>query len=291
VTGTGDPAQRHIFWRRRLILAAAALAAALVAWLAVRAIGDLVGPDEHGAETAEITIESEAVGEQLQISVVVPEGTEHDGERPMLVFLHGRDGNEDSFLVDEMYSALAELGDRAPLVAFPDGGGDSYWHDRTDGQWDQYVVDEVIPEVADRFDADPRWVAIGGVSMGGFGAYDLALHHPGRFCAVGGHAPALWETAGETAPGAFDDAEDFARNDVIAAARADPGAFTSQPVWLDAGDEDPFLAGDAAFTDALRVAGAPLTEKSWPGGHDSDYWDSHWGSYLRFYAEALRGCQ
>ena len=24
---------------------------------------------------------------------------------------------------------------RAPIVAFPDGGGDSYWHDRADGDW------------------------------------------------------------------------------------------------------------------------------------------------------------
>jgi len=102
-------------------------------------------------------------------------------------------------------------------------------------------------------------VAIGGVSMGGFGAYNLAVQNPRSFCAVGGHAPALWETAGETAPGAFDHAEDFARNDVIAAASTDPGPLTSQPVWLDAGDEDPFLAGDAAFTDALGAAGAPLT--------------------------------
>jgi S-formylglutathione hydrolase FrmB len=276
-------------YRRRLILLAALLGVGVAAWLILRAVDSPLGANEHGADVEEVTINSKAVGEELPVSVVVPEDAEDD-RRPLLVFLHGRDGNQDSFLVDEMYAALAELGDRAPIVAFPDGGGDSYWHDRTDGDWARYVLDEVIPEVVDRFDADPRRVAIGGVSMGGFGAYDLVLQHPGRFCAVGGHSPALWETAGETAAGAFDDAEDFARNDVIAAAQSNPAAFTSQPVWLDAGDQDPFLAGDAAFSDALEAGGAPLTEKTWPGGHDSDYWDSHWGSYLRFYARALREC-
>jgi len=44
---------------------------------------------------------------------------------------------------------------------------------------------------------------------------------------VGGHSAALWEDAGASAPGAFDDAEDFARNDVFAAARA--GAYDH--VW------------------------------------------------------------
>ena len=45
--------------------------------------------------------------------------------------------------------------------------------------------------------------------MGGYGAYELGLLQPGRFCAVGGHSPAVFASAGETAAGAFDDAEDF----------------------------------------------------------------------------------
>jgi S-formylglutathione hydrolase FrmB len=54
----------------------------------------------------------------------------------------------------------------------------------------------VIPEVVKRFGADGRRVAIGGISMGGFGAYDIARLNPGRFCAVAGHSPALWRTGG-----------------------------------------------------------------------------------------------
>jgi S-formylglutathione hydrolase FrmB len=127
--------------------------------------------------------------------------------------------------------------------------------------------------------------------MGGFGAFDLARLHPGRFCAVGGHSPALWESAGQTAGGAFDDAADFARHDVLAAARSAPAPFTSEPIWLDAGDADPFRTGDEAFVSALRVAGAPLTERTWSGGHEGSYWNSHWAAYLRFYVRALRACE
>ena len=58
--------------------------------------------------------------------------------------------------------------------------------------------------------------------MGGFGAYDLARLYPGTFCAVGGDSAALWRNGGESAQGAFDNAEDFARHDVIGAARGAP---------------------------------------------------------------------
>jgi hypothetical protein len=76
--------------------------------------------------------------------------------------------------------------------------------------------------------------------------------------------------------------EDFAAHDVIANANALDGL----PVWLDAGDEDPCRPGDDAFAAAVARA----TVRTWPGGHDRDYWDAHWGEYLRFHARALRRC-
>ncbi len=96
-------------------------------------------------------------------------------------------------------------------------------------------MNEVIPLVVRRFGIDPQRLAIGGISMGGFGAYDLALKYPGRFCAVGGHSPALWFDGSETAPGAFDSAADFERNDVIEMVQRDPDAFRDARVWNDHG--------------------------------------------------------
>jgi S-formylglutathione hydrolase FrmB len=250
----------------------------------------VIGPDRHGAEVSEISIDSDAVGREQPVNVVVPAGADEGPPRPLLVFLHGRDGNEDSSLDEPMFAALDALGDRAPIVAFPDGGGDSYWHDRAEGDWGRFVGDEVVDEVAERFGADPDRVAIGGISMGGFGALDLARLEPGRFCAAGAHSPALWQTGAETAPGAFDDAEDFARHDVVGAASADPSAFAAQPLWLDAGSRDPFQPGDDAFVAALDAAGVPITDRTWPGGHDAEYWDAHWRAYLRFYARELGDC-
>jgi S-formylglutathione hydrolase FrmB len=273
--------------RTRLVAVAALVAAAVLAWLVLRETGGgTLGTDERGASVEEVEIDSEAVGRELPVSVVVPDGA--DGDEPLLVFLHGRGGDERSSLVDGMFAALASQGAKAPIVAFPYGGDHSYWHDRAGGDWGTYVTDEVIPRVTKEFDADPDRVAIGGISMGGFGAYDLFRSDPGRYCGVGGHAPAIWATSGETAAGSFDDEADFAAHDVVSAAAS--GAFGDGPVWLDAGDDDPFAPGDAALSASLESAGTPLTERHWPGVHDSDYWNGHWGAYMRFYARTLAAC-
>jgi S-formylglutathione hydrolase FrmB len=278
-------------WGRRLVALAALGAVGVALWLLLGG-GEGAVPgidDRRGAKVEELTIQSRAVGGDQPVTVVVPDTkAEHP---PLLVFLHGRGGNEDSGQQQELFDALEAAGDDAPIVAFPDGGDSSYWHDRDSGDWGEYVTEEVIPEVQKRFDADADRIAIGGISMGGFGALDLARLHPGDFCAVGAHSPALWLEAGETAAGAFDDADDFAAHDVIAAAQSEPAPFTGQPMWLDAGDEDPFLAGDEAFVAALEDVGAPLESSFPPGGHDSDYWRSRWDDYMRFYVRALARCE
>jgi enterochelin esterase-like enzyme len=230
-----------------------------------------------------LDVHSRAVHRTLAVKVVVPDGAETGAKRPLVVFLHGRSGNASSELGEPLFSALARLGRRAPVLAFPDGSDHSYWHKRHSGDWERYVVDEVIPAVAARVRVDTTRVALGGISMGGFGAFDIARLHPHRFCAVAGHSPALWQTAGETAPGAFDDAADFSRHDVIRAARR--GRFHGMRLWLDAGSADPFRPGDRAF-----AAAAGIRLRTWPGGHDGAYWGRHYRDYLRFYARALAHC-
>jgi S-formylglutathione hydrolase FrmB len=247
------------------------------------------GPDQHGAHVLRFSIHSRWVPGTLHEVEVVPPRTSGRG-RPLLLFLHGRTADgEDSNLSSEMFRALAAEGARAPVIVFPDGGEASYWHDRADGRWATYVVHEVIPAAARLVGADPGRVAIGGVSMGGFGALDIARLNPGRFCAVGAHSAALWFHGRDSAPGAFDDAADFARHDLIGLARvANP--YGRVEVWLDVGRDDPFRATDTSLARELRADGAEVRFHVWPGGHSGDYWRGHWGSYLAFYASRLRRC-
>jgi enterochelin esterase-like enzyme len=266
--------------RRRIgaILLVVIAAAAIV-------VHNVLAVDTRGAELRHITIQSRFAHRDLRATLVQPAGATEG--RPLLVFLHGRgDKGEDSNVNDAFFKALAAQGDKAPAVAFPNGGNHGYWHDRRGAKWARYVLDEVIPRAIRELHADPKRIAIGGISMGGFGALDLGRLHPRRFCAVGAHSPALWQTAGETAPGAFDDAQDFARHDVVGAARRNPGLFKGTPVWLDAGSADPFQPGDRALDRAL----ATVRLRTYPGAHEGAYWRAHYGAYLRFYANALARC-
>ena len=280
--------RRRTYRRRRwgvlvvVVIAAAAVAAAVI--LVVRSLRT----DTHGAHVVRFTIQSPLVHQSLPVAAVVPAGAS-SGPRPLLIFLHGKGQDQNTELDDAFFSALAQLGPRAPDVVFPYGGADSYWHNRKGAAWGSYVMKEVIGDAVTRLGADPHRIAIGGISMGGFGALDLARLSPRRFCAVGGHSPALWVTGAQTAAGAFDDARDFALNNVIAIAwHGDP--YRRMAVWVDVGNQDPFRAADTTFVNALRHHGQRVSFHVWPGDHDQAYWDSHWGEYLGFYSGALAAC-
>ena len=154
------------------------------------------------------------------------------------------------------------------------------------------MLEELIPALVDRFEIEPERIAIGGISMGGFGAY---RHRPpaARSCSARSAAtpPPSGRTPRDTAPGAFDDDDDFDRHDVIAAVGPPADPLAGKRVWLDVGDEDP-------FDDATRLSGRRSTRAAprsrlhvGDGGHESSYWNSNWSRYMQFYARALKECQ
>ncbi|MEA2498551.1 MAG: hypothetical protein QOH26_956 [Actinomycetota bacterium] len=269
---------------RRLLLLAGflgVLVAALWLWLP-----DQEDPIPAGIRRADFEVDSHFVDGPRDAIGLVP--VSMVARPPLLVLLHGRGGEPKDLLSAELFKALLDRGADAPIVVLLDGGEASYWHDRADGAWGRYVVNEAIPAAAEELGADGDRVAIGGISMGGFGALDLARLFPSRFCAVGGHSAALWRTGGETPNGAFDDAEDFARHDLFAAAEAGP--VYEMPVWIDVGDDDPFVEADKAFAGLLEEQGADVTLHTAPGEHSYSYWNPHMDEYIDFYSDALAAC-
>ena len=264
--------------RRGLALGLLLLVAA-AAWIALRdwRRGYV---STRGATVVRFTLHSELVGRDLHEILVLPDGGGHG--RPLLVFLHGRGLKPAAFFGDAFYRELRRLGDRAPAVVALDGGDHSYWHDRGDGKWGTSVLREAIPAALARSGADERRVAIGGISMGGFGALDLGRLAPERFCAVGAHSAALWLSGADTPSGAFDDAEDFARHDLIRFARE--RTLYRVPVWIDVGREDPFLQADTELARALQARGTRVRLIVHGGGHSG--WSGRMGDYFRFYAAA-----
>src|SRR4051794_14566096 len=161
------PSRRQIKRRRRGAAALLVVIAIAIAYLVLSATV-LAPVDTHGATVAHVVIHSRAVGEDLDVGVVVPDEARTPQRPPLLVFLHGKGGTVGDLLGDGPFSgdepffaALAKLGPGAPVIAVPADDGDSYWHDRSTGGWATYLIDEVIPEIGRRFETDPDRVAIG----------------------------------------------------------------------------------------------------------------------------------
>ena len=228
------------------------------------------GPRYHstrGSRLIHFTLHSRLVHRDLHEILVVPR--RHAGW--LLVLLHGKGAGPSQFLGQPFFDTLASLGSRAPVVLLLDGGDDSYWHDRHGGAWGSMVLREAIPAGTTR--THSHRIGLGGISMGGYGALLLGSRNR-TYCAVGVQSPALWASPGETAPGAFDDAQDYERNDVF---KLRP----PRPLWIDLGASDPFR--DATLAYALR---ARVRAHIGPGGHDVRFWDAHMPAFLRFFAHA-----
>jgi S-formylglutathione hydrolase FrmB len=225
-------------------------------------------------------LQSKLMGRTMYEELVTPAG---GGERPLLVFLHGYGAAPSDTLSPAFESALHRLGDRAPDVLLPEGD-DGWWHDRTGEPWGRYVLDEAIPAGLRRSGADPGRVAIGGISMGGFGALDLGRIAAKRFCAVGGHSPAVFSSYTGNDAFAFDGSGDFARHDLLHIARH--SSPYRAPVWIDVGASDALRPATSALARELRADGAKISFHVWPGIHNGRYWDAHFAQYLHFYVNA-----
>jgi predicted alpha/beta superfamily hydrolase len=285
----GPPARRRRRGRNGPVL----LVVALV--VAGAAVGVVIAATRHhhtnprGADVESFQIKSRLVGRTLEQKAALPLGGARG--RPLLVLLHGRGAKPGDAFSDPFFAELDRLGPRAPVVVEANGGDHSYYHDRADGRWGSYVVREVIPAAVKRYRLDPKRVAIGGTSMGGFGALDIARRNPRRFCAVGGHSAAISRKASETAPGAFDDAADFRRHNVYAYATRNPSAYARENLFMDVGRSDPFRSVDTEVARTLkRRHRADIEFHLRPGGHGGDYFQANVASYLRFYARALERC-
>jgi S-formylglutathione hydrolase FrmB len=95
------------------------------------------------------------------------------------------------------YPAFVREFDRHALRVIEPVSGQSWWTDRIWPEFDpnmsaeSYVVDHVVPYVAERWDARPPRIALLGISMGGQAALRMAYKHPNLFPTVAAISPAI----------------------------------------------------------------------------------------------------
>jgi enterochelin esterase-like enzyme len=100
-------------------------------------------------------------------------------------------GNRWSPGIPERVDRLIAGGMPPAIIAFPDcftrWGGSQYMNSAATGRYEDYICDELVPLVEERFRATGRR-GVFGKSSGGYGAVRLPMRRPGLFHAVACHS-------------------------------------------------------------------------------------------------------
>jgi enterochelin esterase-like enzyme len=225
-------------------------------------------PDAH-TPTISGTLTSKHMAQPVKWTVAVPEGS----LTGVVYCLHGHE-RDHRFVFDEIHvpDVAASVQARVAIAAV-DGGTDSYWHKRRNGDDPlAMLLDEFVPLVEARVPARRR--ALLGWSMGGYGALLAAERAPTQFAAVAASSPALWTEPGLSAEGAFDSADDYREHDVY----ADVARLAPLTVRVDCGTGDPFYPAVKKFVAELP---RPHQGTFGTGFHDDAYWRSVAPAQLR----------
>jgi len=288
---------------------------------------------------------SAALGVDKQYLVWLPPGYQDSTARyPVLYMLHGLGGHETDWRDLGIAATAESIGLRA-IIVMPDGDDGFYvdWPGPVDldaclaghrpfgseadmhhycvasPRYQDYIVDDLIGHIDSTYRtvADRRGRAIGGQSMGGYGAFYLAFARPDLFGAVAAHAGVasiLYQGPHPYRRGAADLATDprpwiasagefgvlFRRvfGEEIAGWRAhDPATLAARlhdhqlAIYFDCGTEDEFRLQDANqyLDEVLATAGITHEFHLIEGGHHNGaFWrereDDSLGFVARFFA-------
>ncbi len=196
---------------------------------------------------------------------------------PLLLLLHGSNANDSQWarigFIDALEAAI-HAGSAPPMIVLMPFGGTEANQNRFDMfSYDQILLD-FLAQMSDRYRSSGSQ-AIGGISRGGFWAYQIGLQHADDFVAVGGHSPYFDRT--HVAP---------AHNPLHIAEALDRASYPR--LWLDRGTADHAVVGIEQMRTIFQRAKLPHEYVVHPGGrHSEDSWSQHVNAYLRFYARAF----
>ncbi|MBP2452285.1 alpha/beta hydrolase-fold protein [Mycolicibacterium lutetiense] len=241
-----------------------------------------------------------AIGWNPGVNVLLPDDYHTSGRTyPVLYMFHG--GNDDFRSFDFM-GIRAWTAGKPIIVVMPDGGHAGWYSNPVTSfvgprNWETFHIAQLLPWIEANFrtyaEYDGR--AVGGFSMGGFGALKYAAKYYGHFASVSAHSgPAslrrdfglvvhwanitsavldlaggtvygapLWDQARVSADNPVERIESYRNKRVFLVAGTSPDPIN----WFDSANETEVLAGQREFRGLLDHAGIPNEAHEVPGGH------------------------
>lgn len=208
-------------------------------------------------------------GSTYTYQVFVPHRPARQARSPVILYLHGAGERGTDGQLQTMVGLGPVVKARAEsfpaIVVFPQAPPDSVWNGAS-----ARAAMQALEAALREFGGDPTRIYLTGLSMGGYGTWDLALEHAGRFAALvpicgGLHALHAFPNIRVTQIPP-DDPDPYA----TAAAR-----LAAVPIWLFHGEADRTVPVEESrrMAAALRRGGATVRYTEYPGvGHNS--WES-----------------
>lgn len=147
-----------------------------VATLALCAAGALLAAPTASPQQARST----SVKAKVNYLTFLPKSYSAKGDKvPLIVFLHGSGERGADLNKVKAWGppAIVEKDPNFPFMVVSPQVPEGQW-------WDTYLLKSMLDDVLKRYNVDPKRVYLTGISMGGYGAWDLAIRHPEYFAAV-----------------------------------------------------------------------------------------------------------
>ncbi len=190
---------------------------------------------------------------------------------PLLVVLDGEVWAETHDLATTLDNLQADGTEPLRAVFLDAGDRDQRWAELSnDGAGVEYVVERLVPWVADRRGVRTDQVGVAGQSLGGLTALRAGLLRPDAVAWVASQSASLWQ------------------DDLAVAVDKLAGAERTPRIHLAHGLQEWVLAGPhRELAERLRAAGVGVTEASYNGGHDDAWWRGALADAVRWAAEPI----
>lgn len=129
---------------------------------------------------------SEALHCQVVMDMLIPQGPAPEHGWPILYLLHGFGESNSHWMRFTQLEHLVQYDAKIPLAIVMPNVSNSFYTDSAYGNYWTYVSEEIPEHINQLFHIDNRRenTFVAGFSMGGFGAFKLALNKPNHFAAA-----------------------------------------------------------------------------------------------------------
>jgi predicted peptidase len=134
----------------------------------------------QGEQTAQLTERDMVVRVKTKYLLYLPGKYKQSGKNwPLMLFLHGAGerGNDLEKVKLHGPPKLIAKGKKFPFLVVSPQCPENQW-------WSSEKLDLLLQEITDKYNIDENRVYVTGLSMGGFGTWDLAIKYPKRFAAI-----------------------------------------------------------------------------------------------------------